>query len=127
MVQISTPTGPVPPPPRTPTATTPTVPPPKPQNPRMGTTEETFPQSGEFYYTFGGEPLPDWSSLANPTDRILNDLCFRPVDPVSGQKSSIYRTKGLPQKFSTTHKLTLFQKNVWKHLTKHGLDTIIYL
>ena len=122
---------PLPPPPRTPIApsvpTAQPVPVPKPQDPTMGTTEETFPQSGEFYYAFGGEPLPDWPNLANPTDRILNDLCFRPVDPVSGQKSSIYRTRGLTQKNSKTDKLVQFQKNVWKHLTKHGLDTISYL
>ena len=99
MVQLQS-TPPVPPPPRTPTQSTPILSVPPPLDPKMGTTEETYSQSGEFYYAFGGEPLPDWSNLAHPTDRLINDLCFRPIDPVSGQKSSIYRTKGLTHKFS---------------------------
>ena len=39
------------------TATTASTP--KPINPKMGTTEETYDGSGDYYYAFGGEPLPD--------------------------------------------------------------------
>ena len=128
----------VPPPPPTPTAgsnlpTTPTTtvyqpaPPPKPRDPVMGTTEETFLGSKEYYYAFGGEPNSTWTGLQQSTQRLLNDLCFRPLDPVSGQKSSVIRTKGLANKFTKQQKLTIFQKEIWKHLVKHGLDTISYL
>ena len=99
----------------------------KPSDPKMGTTEETYPGSGDFYYTFGGEPLPDWSNIKDPSTRLLSDLCFRPVDPVSGQKSSVIRTTGLKHSFSRKDKLTVFQKQVWNHLRKHGLDTVTYL
>ena len=67
----------VPPPPRTPNPTQPqavaqtqnpvtTVPAPipRPQDPRMGTTEETYANSGEFYYAFGWWRAP--SRLVQP-------------------------------------------------------------
>ena len=99
----------------------------KPNNPKMGTTEETYNGSGDYYYAFGGEPLPDWSGIKDLNTRLLSDLCFRSVDPVSGQKSSVLRTKGLPTKYQRKDKLATFQKQVWTHLKKHGLDTIGYL
>ena len=99
----------------------------KPSNPKMGTTEETYSGSGDFYYAFGGEPLPDWTAIKDPTQRLLSDLCFRPVDPVAGQKSSVIRTTGLKHPFSRKDKLTIFQKQIWNHLRKHGLDTVAYL
>ena len=103
------------------------TPSPKPNNPKMGTTEETYNGSGDYYYAFGGEPLPDWSSIKDLNTRLLSDLCFRSVDPVSGQKSSVLRTKGLTTKYQRKDKLAVFQKQVWTHLKKHGLDTIGYL
>ena len=109
------------------TATIAQLPPVKPNNPKMGTTEETFRGSGDFYYAFGGEPLPDWSAIKDLSSRLLSDLCFRSVDPVSGQKSSVIRTKGLSPKYQRKDKLAIFQKQVWSHLKKHGLDTIGYL
>ena len=99
----------------------------KPKNPKMGTTEETYSGSGDYYYAFGGEPLHDWSGIKDLDSRLLSDLCFRSVDPVSGQKSSVLRTKGLVNKYQRKDKLAVFQKQVWTHLKKHGLDTIGYL
>lgn len=110
-----------------------TVPPPAPQprprpsDPLMGTTEETYPGSGSFYYAFGGAPSVDWSKIGNLSSRLLTDLCYRSLDPVSGQKSALYRTKGLEKKFEKGEKLSDFQKKVWKHLRDYGLDTISYL
>ena len=99
----------------------------KPVDPKMGTTEETYSGSGDYYYAFGGEPLHDWSGIKDLNSRLLSDLCFRPVDPVSGQKSSVLRTKGLASKYQRKDKLAVFQKQVWTHLKNHGLDTIGYL
>ena len=107
------------------TATTTSTP--KPINPKMGTTEETYNGSGDYYYAFGGEPLPDWSGIKDLNSRLLSDLCFRSVDPVSGQKSSVLRTKGMSTKYQRKDKLAVFQKQVWTHLRKHGLDTVGYL
>ena len=103
------------------------APPPKPNNPKMGTTEETYSGSGDYYYAFGGEPLPDWSGIKDLDTRLLSDLCFRSVDPVSGQKSSVIRTRGISTKYQRKDKLAVFQKQVWTHMRKHGLDTIGYL
>ena len=105
------------------------VPPPKPKpgDPRMGTAEETYAGSGTYYYAFGGEPNYKWTGLADPSERLLGDLCFRSLDPIAGQKSALVRTKSLDLKLTNTSKLSEFQKDVWKHLVKFGLDTIGYL
>ena len=92
----------------------------------MGTAEESYPGSGVYYYYFGGEPLPDWSGL-RPKARIRSNMCFRPLDPVAGQKSTIIRTTGMKEKFAKTSRLTEFQKKVFKHLRDTGLDTVAYL
>ena len=99
----------------------------RPADPRMGSTEETYANSNTFYYAFGGKPKYDWSGLENRYDRLLSDLCFRSLDPIAGQKSAVLRTKGLTERFEKSHKLTDFQKSVWNHLEKFGLDTIAYL
>jgi hypothetical protein len=98
-----------------------------PSNPRMGTTEETFPGSGVYYYAFGGAPKADWSGIEDPSTRLLSDLCFRSLDPVAGQKSTLYRIKGLSKPFDRSQKLSDFQKRVSDHLIKYGLDTIGFL
>ena len=99
----------------------------RPNDPRMGSTEETYPGSQEYYYAFGGRPKADWSDIDNIDDRVINNFVVRSLDPVYGQKSAIYRTKGLTNKYSTKDKLSDFQKAVWKHLEENGLDTISYL
>ena len=98
-----------------------------PSNPRMGTTEETFPGSGVYYYAFGGAPKADWSGIEDTNTHLLSDLCFRSLDPVAGQKSTLYRIKGLDKTYDRTQKLSDFQKRVSDHLIKYGLDTIGYL
>ena len=100
---------------------------PRPNDPLMGSTEETYSGSESFYYAFGGAPLPDWSGIADKSKRRLTDLCFRPLDPVSGQKSSVYRTTGLVKPYTQDQKLAEFQLKVWDHLEKYGLDTVGYL
>ena len=93
----------------------------------MGSTEETYSGSGSYYYAFGGKPKFDWSGLDPTSNRIMTDLSLRPLDPVTGQKSSIYRRAGLSKKFAQAHNLSTFQKKVWDHLVKYGLDTMAYL
>ena len=93
----------------------------------MGTTEETYPGSQDYYYAFGGKPYADWRGVDGLGDRIMNNFRVRPLDPVSGQKAAAHRIKGLTTKFTHKSKLSDFQKAVWKHLTTHGLDTIAYL
>ena len=99
----------------------------RPADPLMGSTEETYANSNTFYYAFGGKPRHDWSGLENRYDRLLSDLCFRSLDPIAGQKSAVLRTKGLTERFEKSHKLTDFQKSIWNHMEKYGLDTITYL
>ena len=102
-------------------------PPVRPTSPTMGTCEETYPGSQSYYYAFGGKPYPDWSGIMDKSSRLMSDLCFRSLDPVSGQKSTHYRTKGLSNKYDSKDCLTDFQSDVWDHLVKYGLDTISYL
>ena len=98
-----------------------------PANPKMGTTEETYPGSRVYYYAFGGAPKPDWSGIQDVNSRLLSDLCFRSLDPVAGQKSTLHRIKGLEKPYDRTQKLSDFQRNISEHLTKYGLDTIGFL
>jgi hypothetical protein len=49
---------------------------PVPSDPLMETTEEIFPGSGVYYYTFGGAPKSDWLGIENPDTRLLSDLCY---------------------------------------------------
>ena len=93
----------------------------------MGTTEETYTGSQVYYYRFGGKPKADWSDIEDPSSRLITDQNTRPLDPSLGQKSSSYRTRGLSNKYTTKVCLSDFQKEVWKHLRNHGLDTIAYL
>ena len=90
----------------------------------MGTTEETYPGSGVYYYAFGGVPKSDWSGIKDPNARLVSDMCCRPTDQVSGQKGTIARQKGLEVKYSQGVKLSDFQKKVLDHLKDFGLDTV---
>ena len=99
----------------------------KPKAPTMGTIEETYAGSKVFYIAFGGEPLPDWTGIRDASSRLLSDLCFRSLDPVAGQKSTLHRIKGLSKPYDRKQKLSEFQKNVWNHLKSYGLDTMGYL
>ena len=64
--------------------------------------------------------------LSNLPTRLY-DLSARSLDPVSGQKSAMYRTKGTSVKFTEKHRLSDFQKSIERHLREQGLDTISYL
>ena len=108
-------------------AVTTSIPKNKPSNPNMGTCEETYAGSSSYYLVFGGKPKPDWTGIEDITDRTMSDLCFRSLDPVAGQKSTYYRTKGITTKFEAKDSLNDFQRTVWDHLIKYGLDTISYL
>ena len=100
---------------------------PRPNDPKMGTTHETYSGSNDYYYTFGGKPKADWSDIANIDQRIISDNSVRAIDPVSGQKAAKYRQTGLRKKFESSHSLADFQKEIWDHLVQHGLDTVSYL
>ena len=98
-----------------------------PNAPQMGTVEETYTGSGHFNYIFGGKPLHDWSGLDTADPRNPTDMCYRPLDRVSGQKGTIYRTKGATQLLTKTSKLSTFQEKLWLHMKEYGLDTVGYL
>ena len=99
----------------------------QPPNPKMGTSEETYPGSQTWYLAFGGKPKADWSGIKDLSARPMTDLCFRSLDPVAGQKSMLQRIKGLETKFDVKDNINEFQLKVWDHLVKYGLDTIGYL
>ena len=99
----------------------------KPANPKMGTAVETYQGSGNYYLSFGGIPKSDWSGIAVKNADMVSDLCFRSLDPGHNQKSVQYRTRPLKTKLSGKKNLKEFQEEVWKHLTKYGLDTLAYL
>ena len=99
----------------------------KPADPIMGTTEETYPGSSSYYYAFGGEPKGDWSGIKDLKSRMISDMCCRPTDRVTGQKSTLARQKGLDVPYSQGVRLSEFQKKIWEHLKDYGLDTIAYL
>ena len=80
-----------------------------PKDPKMGTCIETFIGSNSFHCLFGGTPKADWSGIEDPDQRSRSDLQFRSLDPVAGQKSTLYRQKGLSKKFERKHNLTEFQ------------------
>ena len=107
--------------------TAPPTPPVKPTDPRMGTAVETYQGSGNYYLSFGGIPEADWSGIAVKNADMISDLCFRSLDPGQNQKSVQYRTRALRIKLSGKKNLKEFQEEVWKHLTKYGLDTLAYL
>ena len=100
---------------------------PRPDDPLMGTTEETYDGSNSYYYAFGGKPDAHWMYIDGLDDRRLSDQCFRPIDPVSGQKSSSFRQKGLAVKFTSKQRISDFQDNMWEFLRHHALDTVAYL
>ena len=108
-------------------AAVPTAVVPPPNAPKMGTVEETYAGSGHFNFIFGGKPLYDWSGLDTNSPHTSSDMCYRPLDRVSGQKGTVYRTKGATQKLSRSIKLSTFQEHLWNHMKEYGLDTIGYL
>ena len=71
----------------------------KPPDPIMGTCIETYKGSKSYHLLFGGKPKADWSGIEDPDSRTSSDLQFRSLDPVAGQKSTVYRQKGLSKKF----------------------------
>ena len=98
-----------------------------PTKPIMGNVEETYPGSNIYYFSFGGVPRSDWSGRDNSSNTPVTDLCYRPIDPVAGQKRSVYRSKGIQNKLKKGSKLSEFQREVTDHLVRYGLDTISYL
>ena len=99
----------------------------KPPDPIMGKCLETWSGSGDYYYTFGGKPLADWSDIDPNSSKAMSDNCLRALDPVSGQKHSRYRVKGLTKRYDSKHRLADFQDSIWEHLVNVGLDTVAYL
>ena len=83
----------------------------------MGTVHETY--AGVTHITMLLEASQNQigaSGLEMPSDRLLAPLCFRPLDPVSGQKGSIHHTtKGLEIKFKKGSKLSQFQREIIDH------------
>ena len=75
----------------------------------------------------GGEPLPDWSGLKDPTPGSISPNQYRPTGISSRAKSQAYRVKGLETKFTRDSDLHTFEKKIMKHLVQYGLDTITYL
>jgi hypothetical protein len=96
-------------------------------DPLMGTTEETYQGSKTYYYAFRGTPKSDWSGFQDKTKLLCTDLYFRSLDPIVGQKSTLVHQTGLGTKYDKEQKLSEFQKKIWNHLVKFGLDMIGYL
>ena len=85
----------------------------------MGNVEETYEGSNVFYLSFGGAPRSDWWGRASTSVTPMTDLCYRPsIGPVAGQKGSVYRSKGLQEKFKKGAKLSEFQREVVDHLIR---------
>ena len=74
----------------------------------------------------GGKPLSDWSGLEDPNPLVRINQ-YRSGTISHQAKSHQLRTQGLETKFTRTSDLLTFQKNVFKHLVNHGLDTVSYL
>ena len=102
-------------------------PPTRPMNPLMGSTEETYVGSNIYYYSFGGVPNPEWTGINFKDPKSITDLCYRSPDPTKGQKQVAFRTAGLPDQYKKGDSLHDFQEEIYKHLVKHGLDTIAYI
>ena len=102
----------------------------KPIDPIMGKYFETIEGSGIWNARLGGKPKGNWSGLdptANIAGTVGSAFRYRPLNPSSDQKGQAYRSKGLSTKFKQGSSVLDFQKLVWDHLEKHGLDTIAYL
>ena len=75
----------------------------------------------------GGKPLPDWTALV-ATDLPSIDPNQHRSNSVSGSaKSKHHRTMGLNSKFARESDIHVFQKDVWDHLTEHGMDAITHM
>ena len=72
----------------------------------------------------GGEPLPDWSGLKDPSSTLEHSTQYRPF---SGQKGQIYRRRGLEKSFQKGKDLYSFQQDTWSQLKTHGMDPITIL
>ena len=121
------PTNPTPAPAPAAATTTPTVFN-QPPNPIMGIYLESYPRAGDWYAISGGKPLPDWSGLdPSATKTNPNPRQQRSINAASKRKSYKYLTEGIENKFKQGMNITDFRDDIYKHLIKHGLDTISYL
>ncbi len=75
----------------------------------------------------GGEPKSGWTGLVDPMPPSVKPTQYRPTSIGSSTKSQYYRTAGLSAKFSRKSDLQTFQKEVFAHLKKYGMDSITYL
>ena len=102
----------------------------KPLDPIMGKYFETIEGSRSWNVRLGGKPQCDWSGLddtAITAGTVGSSLRYRPLNPSSDQKGQHYRCQGLSTFFKQGDSVQEFQKDVWNHFKKHGLDTITYL
>jgi hypothetical protein len=102
---------------------------PKPLDPKMGVYVESVPGSCDWHIVCGGKPLSDWSGLdpsaSKPKKTVFQSCPFRSDFQ---QKNHIHRTTaGLKVPHKRGMSLSNLRLDVWKHLLKHGLDTIAYL
>jgi hypothetical protein len=75
----------------------------------------------------GGRPMPSWVGLENRTATYESPNQLRSTYPSSAQKGCNYCKRGLETKFSKKNDLTLFQKQLLKHLVDCGMDSIAYI
>ena len=75
----------------------------------------------------GGKPKADWSELEDIAPSRIEPQRYRPSSITAQQKCEVLRTKGLTPKFKKDSNLVKFQKNMLKHLVKHGMDTPSYV
>ena len=127
-----TPPGTPTPTPPTPGGTTPATPaPPRPTRPAKPTFANTRLSTDggtpRWDIWVGGKPNPGLTDLEDPNPAYIAPNQFRSTSVASQSKSHHYRTSGLDTKFTRSSDLLTFQKNLWKHLVNHGLDSITYL
>ena len=96
----------------------------KPDKPILGDVART----GKNTWTawVGGKPKPDWSGLEDGHPAFIAPTQYRHHSMSSEAKAQAYRVKGLEHKFTRDGDLARFQKEVSKHLIKHGMDTVAY-
>ena len=52
---------------------------------------------------------------------------YRPIDPTHDGKNNKFRETGPPCQFKEGGDIINLRRDIWRHLQKHGMDTIAYL
>ena len=75
----------------------------------------------------GGEPLPDWTALAEPNPSVIDPKQYRPTSVTAQQKCEKHRTNGISPKFKEKGRLLQFQKKIMEHINDNGMSTVTFV